>query len=184
MVLAAVQAYSQETSERAYRIRKAQFPQQARETLKPYLEDARRLRYYKEKDQNRVRYLMRFKKDRLVYRAAFLSAGEFQALGVYIQPVDIPDDTWAAIQAYLSRTHTHYNVRRILQQYPRSQFPAEAPALRAAFQNLLLPEIRYHLILEARTTGQRVQLEYLFNAEGEFLEYRESLPANFDRILY
>ena len=170
--------------EREYRIRKEQFPETAIKVLRSHLDEVRRLRFYREVDSNRRSFEMKFKKDRLHYSVEFTPEGMLEDVEVLIKPVDIPGESWAKIQAGLSDRFTRYRVRRIQQQYPRTAFDTDDQTLRNAFQNLLLPELNYELVLQARTDQGLMQYEALFDSEGNLMNLRKALPANYDHILY
>ncbi len=170
--------------EREYRIRKSQFPEKARKLMEPYTDSARRIRYYREVDSNRSSYEMKFKLARLHYSVEFDPEGQLEDVEVTIKPVDLPDSSWKAIKDDLRMRFYKYKVRKIQQQYPRAAFPDDAATLRSAFQNLLLPEIRYELVIGARESSGYLDYELLYDAEGAFLNMRKSLPPNYDHVLY
>lgn len=170
--------------EREYRIRKEQFPEAALEVLGSSLDDVRRLRFYREVDSNRRSFEMKFKKDRLHYSVEFTPEGVLEDVEVLIKPVDIPEESWSRIGAVLSDRFTRHKVRRIQQQYPRAAFDSDELTLRNAFQNLLLPELNYEIVVQGRTERGLMQYEALFDSDGKLLNIRKALPANYDHILY
>ncbi len=177
-------ALAQVKQEREYRIRKNQFPEEAVLAMEPYLESARRLRYYREIDSARSSYEMKFKIRRLHYSVEFTPESRLEDAEVEIRPLDIPDATWESIQSHLQEKFGRYRVRKIQQQYPRGSFADTEATLRAAFQNLLLPEIRYELVVQARTDSGISQYEALYDSEGKLLKLRKALPPNYDHVLY
>ncbi len=184
LFLVGFSAMGQVKSEREFRIRESQFPVAAIEVAEPYLEGVRRLRFYKEIDQGRVSYEIKFKKDRLHYSVEFATDGVLEDIEVRIQPVDVPDASWQAIEKHLGTSFEKYRVRKIQQQYPRSAFPSDAAVFRNAFQNLLLPEIRYELMVRGKGPDGYRDYEITYDATGGFLSRRESLPPNYDHVLY
>ena len=170
--------------EREYRIKKSQFPAEAVELMRSYTESARRIRFYREIDSNRSSYEMKFKLSRLHYSVEFNPQGILEDVEVRIQPVDLPESAWEAIRRDLSQRFKNHKVRKIQQQYPREAFADDASTLRNAFQNLLLPEIRYELIVRARESDGYLDFELLYDADGHFLNLRKSLPPNYDHVLY
>ena len=175
---------SQVQHERAFRIRKEQFPAESLEPVKTYLEDVKKLRFYKEIDSNRYRYRISFKKERLFYNFDFAQQGAISNIGVLIQPVDIPNDSWKAITNHLQQTFVKYKVRSISQQYPRQAFNSDAETFRTAFQNLILPQLRYGLVVRGKRDGGKRDYEALYNNRGEVVRMRKSLPPNYDHVLY
>ncbi len=184
LLLSFAPASAQQKQEREFRIRKAQFPESAREVMEPYLEDVRRLRYYKEIDSARSSFEMKFKHRRLHYSVEFTPEGELEDAEVLIKPVDIPNESLDAIRTHLKETYGRYRIRKIQQQYPRASFASDTQTLKNAFQNLLLPEIRYELVIQTRQESGLAHFEILYDSEGRLLRIRESLPPNYNHVLY
>ena len=177
-------AQAQVKNERAFRIRKEQFPAEALKSVTPYLNDVRKLRFYKEIDSNRYRHRISFKKDRLFYHIDFDQQGKLGTIGVLISPVDIPNQSWQTITDHLQGAFEKYKVRSISQQYPREAFPSDSVTFRNAFQNLILPELRYGLLVRGKSEEGKRDFEILYDHLGELLRMRESLPPNYDHVLY
>ena len=175
---------AQVKSEREFRIKKSQFPIASLEKAQPFLEGVRKLRFYKEIDDGRVSYEIKFKKARLHYSVEFSDSGDLEGIEVRIKPVDIPQESWEEIGKHLSGTFPKYKVRKIQQQYRRAAFASDSLAFRNAFQNLLLPEIRYELTIHAKTEEGSRDFEITYDARGNFIMMKKSLPPNYDHVLY
>ena len=182
----AVQAVglAQATHERAFRIRKSQFPSSALELAAPYLDGVKRIRFYQETDSSQKYFDVRFKKDRLHYSARYQSEGALQAVELGIGPIDIPGASWEAIGEHLKTAFGKYRIVQIMQQYPRAAFASDSETFRNAYQNLLLPEIRYEITLRARKGSGQKTWEAVYDAAGLLLSVREALPPNYDHVLY
>ncbi|MBC2837933.1 hypothetical protein [Robiginitalea sp. SC105] len=176
--------WAQQKQEREFRIRKDQFPPVALEAMEPFLADARRLRYYKEIDSARSSFELKFKLQRLWYSVEFTPEGVLEDVEVRIKPVDIPDETWARMQSHMTEAFGKHRVRKIQQQYPREAFDSVEVTMKNAFQNLLLPQLRYELVIQTRTQEGLTQYEALYDSEGALLLLREALPPNYNHILY
>lgn len=174
----------QENQERAYRIRKSQFPASALDRASSFLDEAKRVRYYREIDSSGKNFEIKFKKDRLYYSARFNKEGKLQAVEVGISPVDVPGASWEAIEGHLANGFGKYRIVRIGQQYPRAAFTSDSETFRNAFQNLLLPEIRYEVTLRSWTGSGQKTWEAVYSPTGLFLSLREAPPANYAHILY
>jgi hypothetical protein len=175
---------SQAKYEREFRIKESQFPVVALENAQPYLDGVKRLRFYKEIDSSRQSFEIKFKKDRLHYSVEYSSSGVLEDIEVTIRQNDIPNESWDAIIRHLSNFADTYKVRKIQQQYPRDAFATDSATFRNAFQNLLLPEMRYELMIQARKGKTYKEFEILYDSGGGFLQMRESLPPNYDHVLY
>jgi hypothetical protein len=182
--LAPLASFAQHRPEGAHRIRKAQFPEVAHEVLQPWLTEARGSRYYRETDQNQERYAICFRKDRLDYRVDFDAAGRLEQAGLRVNPVDLPQDAWGHIQTWLKERFKSSRVRTIWQAYPRKAFAADADTFRNAFQNLLVSELQYEIVVKARTPDNRGTFMVLFDSQGNFRKLSEVAPPNHEHVLY
>ena len=179
-----VQGTAQVKYERAFRILKKQFPQKALQTISGELEEARKIRYYKEMDSTGITYEVQFKRDRLRYGVAFNAEGTLKEIEIDVKQVDLPDASWQHIQNYLTRTFKKVRVRKMRQQYPVIGSESQEQTLKNAFQNLLLPSINYALMVSGKKTRGHERYELLFDAEGNFRNIRKSPPPNYDHVLY
>lgn len=177
-------ASAQVKYEREFRIKKSQFPPASLQVAEPFLEGVRRLRFYKEIDSSRQSYEIKFRRDRLRYSVEFTDQDVLEDIEVGIEPVDIPRESFQAISQYLETNFSKYKIRKIQQQYPASAFSSDKETFRVAFQNLILPEIRYELLVYAKTEAGYLDYEIRFDSAGAFLDRRQSLPPNYDHVLY
>lgn len=176
--------YGQNKYEREFRIKKSQFPESAHAFIKEKLVGAKRVRFYKEIDSNKTSYEAKFKKDRLHYSVEFNKEGDLEDIEILIKEIDIPEESLSKIQMYLEKNFLRSRIRKIQQQYPVASFENAEITLRNAFQNLLLPEIKYELIVAGKKDKGYMDYEILFDATGKFLNLRKSLPPNYDHVLY
>ncbi|MEL6305173.1 MAG: hypothetical protein AAFQ20_10320 [Bacteroidota bacterium] len=174
---------AQQKKERESRITRDEIPQNALELLNPYLEDAKRLRYYQESDGNKRSFEVKFKKGKLRYSVEFSPEGKLEDVEFLIKSADIPDETWANIQSTFQEKFSKTYVKKIQQQYP-CEGKDEPEVLREAFQNLILPYIRYELVVAGKTQNHHRLYEILFDANGALLLLREFAPTNYDHVLY
>ena len=182
--LVSINGFGQYKYEREFRIKKSQFPAKAHALIEDQLAEARRIRYYKETDSTKISYEAKFKVDRLHYSVEFNQEGELEDVEILIKKVDIPNDSFKNMTDYLDNNFNKYRIRRIQQQYPVSAFESVEQTIKNAFQNLLLPTIRYELMVAGKKNNGFEDFEILFDADGSFLKMRKSLPVNYDHILY
>ncbi len=175
---------AQHQQEGAHRIRKAQFPEVACESLKPYLPEARKIRYYRQKDGDKVGYAATLRKGRLTYQFDFQADGALLQAGFRIRPVDLPQEAWGSIQAWLNTRFDSSRIRDFWQIYPSASFDSEIKMYRTAFQNLLVPELRYEVVVKVRAGKSRGTFKAIFDSEGNFRELLEMTPPDHEHILY
>lgn len=175
---------SQVKVEREHRIKKNQFPETAHEFIQEKLEEAKKIRFYKETDTTKISYEAKFKKDKLYYSIEFDESGKLEDIEISIKEVDVPEDSWSKITKFLNEKFTKFKIRKIQQQYPITSDETAETTLNNAFQNLLIPSLNYELMVRGKIQDVHSDFEILFGAEGEFIKMKESLPANYDHVLY
>ncbi|WP_400071806.1 hypothetical protein [Zobellia russellii] len=176
-------AFAQIKDEREHRIRKSQFPENARLFIHQKLINAKRIRFYKEIDGDKISYEAKFKKDRLKYSIEFDAQGKLEDIEITITSVDIPNEAYAKITSYLENNFKKYRIQKIQQQYIADENDIDQ-TLKNAFQNLMLPSIKYELIIDGKREKSFEEFEILFNAEGKFELIKKALPPNYDHVLY
>lgn len=177
-------AMSQTKLEREHRIKKSQFPENARLFMETKIGPVKKLRYYREIDSSSILYTSKFKKDRLHYGIQFLDNGQFQEVSIAVKEIDIPQDNWENITSFLEQHFTKYRIKRILQLYTVSEKQPEAITLKRAFQNLIIPELTYKLLAKEKKHNKFQDYKILFDSEGNMSEIKNLLPPNYDHILY
>ncbi|MEL6918345.1 MAG: hypothetical protein AAFO99_11520, partial [Bacteroidota bacterium] len=148
--LLSIHCFSQNKYEREQRILRHQFPEKALNYLSKEIEGAKRIRFYKEMDSIKISFEAKFKKERLWYSVEFDKEGELEDVEINIEETDIPKASWENINIYLNNTFIKKRIKKIQQQYPSSREESTALTLKNAFQNLLLPSIRYEIIVSGK----------------------------------
>jgi hypothetical protein len=176
--------YSQETSEREYRIKKAEFPLIAYEFIKTELSNVRKLRFYKERDSATTFYKAKLKKDKLYYCLEFDMLGTLKNVEILITRIDIPNDSFSVIQAYLEKNINAYKIYKISQQYLVTDEIAVKTTIKNAFQNLIIPSINYEFVVSDKSDKRQQDYEVLFDSDGNFIQIRKLVAPNYDHVLY
>lgn len=184
LLIWAIPVFGQYKPEREHRIKKSQFPEAALTFVKEQIPNVRKKRYYQETDSSDVSYRMKFRKQRLQYRALFNNEGALQAIDFGISETDVPDEAMQQMTHYLDKAFARYQIRALVQQYVVTDDEPMEKFLRNAFQNLLLPGIRYEVLLSSKQTGSYADYEICFDSQGSFKRQRIALPPNFDHVLY
>ncbi|GLU43521.1 hypothetical protein [Allomuricauda sp. NBRC 101325] len=175
---------AQNKYEKETRIDKADFPDNAFSLIETHLENSKRIRFYKEVDSTKQSFEVKLKKGKLHYSVEFDIQGALEDVEFEIDVVDIPEDSWTAIEKYLKSNHSKFRVKKIQQQYPALKDENPSETIRKAFQNLILPEINYEIVFSAKTDKGFQEYEGLFNSVGQLITLRKSYPPNYDHILY
>jgi hypothetical protein len=168
--------------EREHRIKKSQFPDAGLTLINGKLKNVKRLKFYKEIDSITKSYEAKFKKNRLWYSIEFDQDGKLEDIEITIKAIDIPNESYDAVQLYLDENFKSYKIKKIQQQYVADV--DEDKTLNDAFQNLLLPSLNYEIMVTGKKGNSYENFEILFDAMGAFKTIRKSLPPNYDHVLY
>jgi len=177
-------ARGQEKMELERRITVDEFPQEALLEINPYLEDAKAVKYYQESDGSKFSFEVKMKKAKLRYSVEFDTQGLLEDVEIGINEVDIPTASLTAIKEDLNKRFSRFKIRKIQQQYRHTSDKAVSETLHEAFQNLLLPDLRYELIVGGREGKVFQSYEMLYNAEGKFLNKRIVRSSDKRYVLY
>ena len=183
-ILIILKVNGQEKQELERRIAREDFPQKALAAMDPYLDDAKRVKYYEESDGEKMSYEIKLKKGKLRYSIEFDPKGKLEDVEIRIKEVDIPSASLAAIEKDLKHRLDRYKIRKIQQQYVHSESREVSQTLREAFQNLLLPDIRYELIVGGKQSKEYQTFEILYDANGSFITQRIVKSSDKRYVLY
>ena len=170
--------------EREFRIKKSQMPTGALQLLERFVEDAKRLKFYKETDSTKSSFEAKFKKDKLWYSVEFDATGSLEDIEITIAPLDIPSDVLANISTYFKNSFDKPRVKKIQQQYLATAEEELKTTFRNAFQNLLIPSLNYEIIVSGKEDNHYLEYKVLFDAKGNFIHRKKRLPPNYDHVLY
>ena len=179
-----VNGLSQIKVERQHRIKKSQFPSKALHVIDSVVRQVKRLKFYREVDTAATTYTAKFKKDRLFYEMGFTQDGRLNSIAFKVKQIDVPGDSYQAIENYLNRHFEKSKTLNMLQSYPIDATDSDNPNLRIAFQNLMVPNMNYRLLVRGKRNGKSADYTLLFDADGNFIAIKKSLPMNYDRVLY
>lgn len=173
----------QKKQEQEFRIDKNELPKTILPLLTNHLQDVKRLRFYKEQDGNSTSFEVKFKKGRLHYSVEFDSIGTLEDVEFIINEHDIPSESLKSIQRYLGETYGKFRIKKIQQQYLNEKGETET-VLKKAFQNLIIPEINYEIIVTSKKQKGFNEYEVTFNAMGHHILTRKSTMAKYDHVLF
>jgi hypothetical protein len=182
LLATSVLCFGQKKQEQEFRIEEEDLPEGIIPMVSDYLKNVKRLRFYKELDGEKSSYEIKFKRDRLLYSIEFDEKGELEDVEFIIKQTDIPEKTLENLSKYLKSNHGKYRIKKIQQQY-LNIVDAEQ-TLKKAFQNLILPEIRYELIIATKDDDGYGEYEITFTAEGKHLLTRKSVNTKYDHVLF
>ena len=110
--------------------------------------------------------------------------GGFKAASFLIKQVDIPENSFQKISNYLAQNFENIKVRKMLQLYSKNAEQNVEKTIKNAFQNLMIPDMNYKLLVRGKLNKRKTDIEIFFDSNGNFKSQKELLPPNYDRVLY
>ena len=120
----------------------------------------------------------------MFYSVEFSEDGQLEDIELLVKEVDIPGDSWGSMQQYFKDNFKKFRIKKIQQQYPFLPGSTPQKTIRNAFQNLLIPELNYEVIVSGKEENIYSEYEILFDASGNFISIRTSIPAPYAHINY
>lgn len=182
LLLLGIFCFGQKKQEQEFRIDKKELPDGVMALLSNYLDNAKRLRYYKERDGEKSSYEVKFKKDKLHYSIEFDEKGVLEDVELLIKQTDIPDEPFGKMTQYLKSNHKKHRIKKIQRQYVNTGDAAQT--LKEAFQNRTHPKLRYELIIATKDENGYGEFELTFDANGEHLLTRKAVKTKYDHVLF
>jgi hypothetical protein len=168
--------------EREVKVKSADIPVEIHWLLRPYVDQIKKLKFYKETDGDHESYEAKFFYNQAKYSVEFSRKPERQDIEVLVPWSDVDDKVRAGISDFLAQFDKH-RIEKIQQQFSSKTKTAEevfSDAWTAYFGDIIC----YELEVEVKEKGSWVPYELLFNDQGQLLNKREVSKRSADFILY
>lgn len=175
-----------QTGEKKYekesRIKEDQLPPFMHETLKPYLNSVKKLKYYKEFDGETNSYEAKFIYYKNICSVEFTDQGKLKDVEIHRFFTELPIAVQDTIIEFLNH-NKDFKIIKTQKQFTTESMP-DSTLLKSALNNANVGTIRYELIAEIKEDKDWKTFELLFDKNGEFLQKREVLNRSEDYLLY
>ena len=175
--------FAQQKNEVEVRIKQEDFPQKALSLLKELPKHSKRIRYYKETDNDKTSFEVKLKIKRVKYSIEFDTDGNLEDVEITISHKALPADISSKINTYLSTTYKKYHLLKIQKQYVNPSDSSASDTLKKAFSNIDSP-VNYELIAEVSSGSERSLKEFTFDHSGVFISQREISASSYEYVLY
>lgn len=167
-------------------IRQQQMPKEALSLLEELLEDARKVRYYRERDGDQLSYESKFIWQGDTYSVEFFPDGALMDIEKLIDFDELPKITQNNIADYLRQHFDKTSIKRLQQQFTPEDTDESDEEMMEEFMEQDLDDltIRYELVVDTKKDGKITAYEMLFDEAGNYLEQRLVVRRASDNILY
>ncbi|MEM6514985.1 MAG: hypothetical protein AAF688_02290 [Bacteroidota bacterium] len=182
--LASSLASAQSKDEKEERVSRADFPVEAKKLCRNIPEDAKRIRFYKETDGDKISYETKYKYNKHWYSVEFDSLGTLEDIEIKIKTNEIPKKSQSRIIAYFEENSEKFDIIKIQEQYLYDRKTANLDFLLNVISKRKTLNPNYEIIV-ALKVGKIWELKELtFTHSGTYLSQRTIKPNSYEYIMY
>jgi hypothetical protein len=172
---------AQNKYEKEYRIKAEAAPEKAVAFVEA-MKFSRKIKWYREEGIGRFSIEAKTKHRGDKYSIEFDLQGEIEDIERDIKWKEIPEATRSVIADFLAREHQKTRLHKIQIQYSgEREALLQVVSQPSSSQSL---QIKYEIVLAAKTNDQYQDWEYLFSEQGEQEKKAIIIPDNTDHLLY
>jgi len=170
----------QEKNEREYRIKSTEVSQQSKKWLRDAFELPKRVKWYREENNQTISYEAKFRWKKDNYSVEFSETGAIEDIEVEREFSHLPDSIQGALQSTFN-TFEGVKIYRIQEQWSGSADDLEDAMDAHEWDNIIVRfEIEFYAIIE----GESSIWEGLISPEGEIIELKKVILRSTDNLLY
>lgn len=175
---------SQTKNEREERIKFNSFPKAAQIIVKQLPEDCKKLKFFKETDNERESFEAKFKYKKRRYSLEFSKTGQPEDIEVTTKFKSIKKKTKAAIRAYFDNEFLKTKIFKTQRQYVLLNLENPSKVIETILDKTTHIAPNYEIIAEVKTKSDHTIREFTFNNLGELLLVRVLAPESYEYILF
>lgn len=185
MVITSITINAQTKNEQEIRIEKEDFPKKALNLLEHLPENIKRIKYYKETDQDKTSFEAKLKLKRKKYSIEFDETGNLEDIEITVKSKNIDKVVLKTIETFFKSEYKKYGLLKIQNQYKKQASIDAISTLQKAIENSQEFEINLEIIAQVQTKNSKKQvMEFTFNHLGSLLESRIVEPSSYEHVLY
>ena len=185
MVITSITINAQTKNEQEIRIEKEDFPKKALNLLEHLPENIKRIKYYKETDQDKTSFEAKLKLKRKKYSIEFDETGNLEDIEITVKSKNIDRVVLKTIETFFKSEYKKYGLLKIQNQYKKQASIDAISTLQKAIENSQEFEINLEIIAQVQTKNSKKQvMEFTFNHLGSLLESRIVEPSSYEHVLY
>ncbi len=175
---------AQTKNEKESRVSMSQFPESAQLVLEYVPEKARRIKYYKETDGDKLSFESKFKYNKHWYSVEFDNNGTLEDIEKTIKKKHLNDTLKTAINAYLNLQTSKFDILKIQEQYLYNNKTSQRDFLNTILTDNASIRSNYEIIIALKKDGFWLLAEMTFDFNGQFLKSRNLQPESYEYIMY
>ena len=166
--------------EREFGISQAEFPADAVEVLAHYEVDFKKVRWYKEIQNEKLSYEAKVKQSRNRYSIEFDSIGNLEDIEKLVSFKKLPAETHRILSDALEKELGKYKIIKTQIQY----LNPDNEIKKLADLSPKNSQIRYEIELYSKKDSSKKLMEYLISGKGEIISSREVVIRSSENLTY
>jgi len=184
LVLLSQFGFSQTKNEKEERIKASHFPESAKTLIKSLPKDCKHLKFYKETDNDKRSYEIKFKYKKQRFSLEFSEDGKIEDIEVLIKFKKVKKSTRNKIEDYLKNNYQKHKLIKIQKQFIYSSKISPSQFVDDVLSNNSNVTPNFEIIAEVKSNKKREVKEFTFNNKGEFMTSRPLNPTSYEHVLY
>ncbi|MFP4844267.1 hypothetical protein [Winogradskyella sp. PE311] len=175
---------AQVKNEKEERVEPSSFPTIAKTVIDVLPDKCKRLKFYKERDNNKISFEVKFKYNQKRYSLEFSKDGYIEDIEVVTKFKKIETLSKRHIEAYFKLNFTKHRFIKIQKQFVYSNaYSATQFVLDVLSQNSKVAN-QFEIIAEVNSAKKREIAEFTFSSSGKFQNIRLIEPTSYEHVLY
>ncbi len=176
--------FSQTKNEKEERITESEFPETAIEVIKNLPDDCKRLKFYKETDDEKQSFEVKFKHKSKRYSLEFSKDGVIEDLEVLTKFKTINEEKKSKIEDYFKSRFNKYKLIKVQKQFVYHEKLDPLTFANDILDNTSTEAPNFEIIAEVKTNKKRDIREFTFDESGIFVNFRILNPTSYEHVLY
>ncbi len=176
--------FSQNKNEKETRISIDEFPETAKNYFNITTNTLKHLKFYKETDNKKQSFEVKFKVNKLHYSMEFDTLGKLEDIEILIKEKHITDAVSNTIKSYFNLNFEKTKIIKIQRQYINSTKKSDKYFIQHIINNPFNKHTHFEIIAEIKTKKKHELREFTFNRNGTFKKFRLVTSSSYDHALY
>ncbi len=175
---------SQTKNEQEERIDFSELPETVQVIINELPTSIKRLRFYKETDQEKKSFEAKFKHKKRIYSVEFSTNGILEDVELITKFKNINPEVQKTITTYFENNFDKHKLIKLQKQYVYSNNVKSSNFVNNILSNTSQTSSNFEIIAEVKSKKERTIREFTFNSEGTFLSERILKPTSYEHVLY
>lgn len=175
---------AQTKNEKEDRITLQELPNLVQTTIKALPKNCKRIRFYKETDNEKISYEVKFKFKKTYYSIEFNALGHIEDIEVTTKFKNVNTAISSKITTYLAINFIQHRFIKIQKQYVYVATKTPINFMTEVLSKKIDETAQYEIIAEVKTNINRTKREFTFSSDGKFLNFRILNPSSYEYVLY